>query len=416
MSSGGPSSLPSGHAGSLTASESPEAIQSGIDAGPVGGTPKRWLTQDWQQTLTILLTFLAALALLWLLWQIVTPVLRTLLLFALSGVLAFILAQPVNAVAARIGHRTAAIVAVFLLLGLVVIGGLALLAGPFIGQASALAVDLPRYARELETWASDIERGLAPYGVNASLEGLKARIAISLEEGGGDILGHLVVALADIGGLLVDILLALVISFYLLLDGPRIRRKVLAAVPERHQSKALFLEGQTVRVLGGYLRGQLILALTIGIVAGGGCALIGVPYAVVIGVLAALFELVPMFGPILSAVPALLVALFQPFPMVLWVLLFFVVIQQIENNVLVPRISGHAVGLHPLGALFALLAGFQLAGILGALFAVPIAGVFWVLFAAGYRNAMSPPRRSWVLPSWRQRPKASQPPLADGPR
>jgi predicted PurR-regulated permease PerM len=69
-----------------------------------------------------------------------------------------------------------------------------------------------------------------------------------------------------------------------------------------------------------------------------------------------------MFGPILSAVPALLVALLLPFPTVMWVLLFFVGIQQVENNVLALRISGHAVGLHPLDAMFALLAGFQLAG------------------------------------------------------
>jgi predicted PurR-regulated permease PerM len=77
-----------------------------------------------------------------------------------------------------------------------------------------------------------------------------------------------------------------------------------------------------------------------------------------------------------------------------WVILFFVVIQQVENNVLAPRISGHAVGLHPLGAMFALLAGFQLAGLLGGLFAVPLAGVLWVLLGAAYRNVVvtEPPR------------------------
>jgi predicted PurR-regulated permease PerM len=118
----------------------------------------------------------------------------------------------------------------------------------------------------------------------------------------------------------------------------------------------------------------------------------GLPYAVVLGVLAGLFELVPMFGPILSVIPAVLVALFMPFPTVIWVVLFFLVIQQVENNVLAPRISGHAVGLHPLGAMFALLAGFQLAGLLGGLFAVPLAGVLWVLLGAAYRNVVTEPR------------------------
>ena len=133
------------------------------------------------------------------------------------------------------------------------------------------------------------------------------------------------------------------------------------------------------------------MAVTIGLMAGIGAALLGLQYAVVIGVLAGLFELVPMFGPILSAVPALLVALLQPFPTVLWVLLFFIAIQQFESNILGPRITGHAVGLRPLGALFALLAGFQLAGVLGGLFAVPVAGIVWVLIAAAYRNAVTDP-------------------------
>jgi len=144
--------------------------------------------------------------------------------------------------------------------------------------------------------------------------------------------------------------------------------------------------------------------LLIGVATGLGMAVLGLPYAVVLGVLAGLFELIPMFGPILSAVPAVLVAMFLPFPTVIWVLLFFLVLQQVENNVLAPRISGHAVGLHPLGAMFALLAGFQLVGLLGGLFAVPVAGVVWVLITAGYRNAMAPPPpvRNWALSRWRR--------------
>jgi predicted PurR-regulated permease PerM len=164
------------------------------------------------------------------------------------------------------------------------------------------------------------------------------------------------------------------------------------------------------RVLGGYLRGQLTLALIIGVLAGVGMSLLGLPYAVVLGVLAGLFELVPMFGPILSVVPAVIVALFMPFPTVLWVVLYFLAIQQLENNVLAPRISGHAVGLQPLGAMFALLAGFQLAGLLGGLFAVPLAGVVWVLLGAAYRNVVvEPPPRRPLFPVPRFRRAARQP-------
>jgi predicted PurR-regulated permease PerM len=107
---------------------------------------------------------------------------------------------------------------------------------------------------------------------------------------------------------------------------------------------------------------------------------------------------------VLGAVPALLLALFfQPFPTVLWVGLYFVAIQQIESNVLAPRITGHAVGLHPLAALLALVAGLELAGVLGGLFVVPVVGVASVLVGSVYRRvsygAAEPPlvRRGWRI-------------------
>jgi predicted PurR-regulated permease PerM len=106
-----------------------------------------------------------------------------------------------------------------------------------------------------------------------------------------------------------------------------------------------------------------------------------------------------MIGPVLGAVPAVLLALLLPFPTVIWVILYFVAIQQFENYVLVPRVSGHAVGLHPLAAMMALVAGLELAGIPGALVAVPVAGVLWALGSAVVRRLRYgdaeplPPRR-----------------------
>jgi predicted PurR-regulated permease PerM len=139
-----------------------------------------------------------------------------------------------------------------------------------------------------------------------------------------------------------------------------------------------------VRVLGSYIRGQLTLAVLVGVAAWIGTAALGLPYAVVLGVLAGLFELVPMFGSVLSAVPAIIVGLFMPLPTVVWVVVLFVVIGQVENNILEPRILGDAVGLHPLTAMFALLAGYQVAGPLGAVFAVSLTAVVWLVLGAAY--------------------------------
>lgn len=369
------------------------------------------LERDWRQPLYILLTLLAAMAVVWAVWTfVVTPILRTLLVFLMAALLAFILSRPVDDVAARFGgRRVLGIVAVYLCVLAVIGGGLLALAGPFTTQAAALFTDLPRYAADIQSRTPEVQTQLGRYGIQASVDELKARAAELVQGGGGEVLKRLITTATEIGSLVVDLLLAFVIGFYLLMDGPVIRQRVLDLVPTRHRPKALFVEENVTRVLGGYLRGQLILALTIGVVAGVGLTLLGIPYALVLGVLAGLFELVPMFGPILSAIPALLIAAFLPFPTVLWVLLFFVLIQQVENNVLVPRISGHAVGLHPLGAMFALIAGFQFAGLIGALFAVPVAGVIWVFIAAAYRDqraaARARPRlRGWVLPPLRRVP------------
>jgi predicted PurR-regulated permease PerM len=221
-----------------------------------------------------------------------------------------------------------------------------------------------------------------------------------------------------------------VLSLYLVLDAGRIRAGILALVPAGRREQARYVEDTVVRIAGGYLRGQLLMALSIGVLAGGGAALFGLRYPVVIGVLAGVFELIPMFGPVLGAIPALLLALEHPFPTVLWVALYFVAIQQLESNVLGPRITGHAVGLHPIGALLALLGGFELAGVLGGLFAVPVVGVLWVLGSALYRRlrhgeaAPVTARPGWGIPfgsrsgraAGRPAPAAptTAPPLANG--
>lgn len=383
-------------------------VRNGLDAPADATLPlarRGLLDRDWQKALIVLLTLLAGVAVLWVVWQIVSPILHTLILFALAAVLAFALSGPVDMLSHRLGNRLLAIVAVYLLVAIVVVGGLTLIAGPFVRQATDLAAALPQYANDLQTRAPEVQTTLGQYGIQTDIDQLKAQAVSAIQQGGTDVLKNLVGTVAEVGGMILDIVLALVISLYLLVDGPRFRERSLAIIPPQHRAKAVFLQDNVSRVLGGYLRGQLTLALIIGVLAGVGTALLGLPYAIVLGVLAGLFELVPMFGPILSVVPAVLVALFMPFPTVVWVVLFFLAIQQLENNVLAPRISGHAVGLHPLGAMFALLAGFQLAGLLGGLFAVPLAGVLWVLLGAAYRNVVvdaRPHRPLFPVPRFRR--------------
>jgi predicted PurR-regulated permease PerM len=149
--------------------------------------------------------------------------------------------------------------------------------------------------------------------------------------------------------------------------------------PARQQATVRLLEGAVSHVLGGYIRGQLLLAVIVGVLAGVGCWILHLPYPLLLGVLAFLLELVPMVGILLAAIPAIVVALFQPLPAVLLVLLLFALIYLVESSVLAPRIHGAELGLHPALALVALLIGAEIGHIWGAILAVPIAAIVWVV-------------------------------------
>ena len=359
-----------------------------IDAPDTAALPhgrRVLLGLDWEQPAYFLVTLLGSLGLLWIGGQVLAPLSHTIVLFILAAVLAFTLSSPVGALAARTG-RLPAVVAIYLIAGAVIVGGVLFLAQPVARQASALLASLPSYTRELSGHAGELEGWLRQFGVAASIDDINTRVASGIRESATLVASYLIGSAANVGGALGDATLILVISFFLLLDGQRLLSSVLAVIPGPYHDTARFVGENVVRVLGGYLRGQLITAASTGLVAWIGCALLGLPYALVLGVLAGLFALVPMFGPYLSGAPAILVALFQPFPTVIWVLLFFIVLQQVEGNIVGPRITGDAVGLHPLAALFALLAGFQLWGMLGGLLAVPVAGIIWALVTAAYRR------------------------------
>lgn len=187
----------------------------------------------------------------------------------------------------------------------------------------------------------------------------------------------------------IDIIIILVMSFYFTLDGEHIRSSLMGIFPERYKKPVELFEESLNRVVGNYIRGQLTLAVIIGVLAGVGCAFLGLrSYALIIGVLAFIFETIPMVGPALASIPAILISLLlpDPFPRTFWIIIYFVCIQAVESNILGPRIVGHAVGLHPVASLLALIIGAQLFGAFGALLATPIVAAAWVVIASLYRS------------------------------
>lgn len=301
------------------------------------------------------------------------------LVVLLAIVVAFVLAPVATRLEQQTHRRAPAVVITFLLVVILLIGLLVLVAAPLVTESSRLADQIPQYVAQLQSNAPVTILG---YQVPDALRVQAGDAAGSV---GGAVAAQAVTIVVGLVSGVVDLFLVLVIALYLLLDARRIRTTGLRLIPTHPRERIEGVESEVVRVFGAYLRGQLLLAVIVGVVATISLLVLGVPYALVLGVFAGMAELIPMLGPILGAVPAVLVALFQPFPLVLWVVLAFIVIQQLESNLLVPRISGHAVGLHPLAAMLVLLVGFEVAGIVGALFAVPLAGIVWVFASTALR-------------------------------
>ena len=305
--------------------------------------------------------------------------------------------------------RVAAALATYSFAAALVAAGAFLFLGPLVGQSHSLSGRLPAYFDNLMNGLNSAAAGFgiklpAPDQVRANL-GHSAQG--QLQQLVFQAIGYIQLA----AGILADVALVLLLAFWFMVDGQRVRAAVAQIVPTHHRERFRFVEDTLSTVLGGYIRGQLTMAAIIGVSAGVGCWLLGVQYPIVIGLLAFLFELVPMVGPILAALPAVLISAFQPLPLMLYVVAFFIAMQFVENNILAPRITAGAVGLHPIAAILGLVAGFEVGGIVGALFVLPLLSAGSVIGSASLKAWRGEPvvvkrgEMTFRMPTLRRRPK-----------
>jgi predicted PurR-regulated permease PerM len=187
-------------------------------------------------------------------------------------------------------------------------------------------------------------------------------------------------------------------TFYLIKDRPTLAAAAERSLPAEWRPDARAVASLGLRVFGQWLRGQVILGLTVGIATFAGLMLLSVTvdpvfgrFAIFLAVVAGVFELLPIIGPILSAVPAILLALTAGVQPAVAALLLYVIIQQVENNVLVPKIQGDAVELHPTVVMLALIVGGEIGGLLGAILALPIAAAARDVFRYVFHRVDDPP-------------------------
>lgn len=181
------------------------------------------------------------------------------------------------------------------------------------------------------------------------------------------------------GGLL-NIILAPIIAFYILKDLNAIRTTISDAIPERHRVEGMQIIRKIDCIVGGFLKGQAMVALSVAIISGIALSILGIDYAILLGLLIGVFNIIPYLGPILGGAPAVIIALGTSWQLAVGVIGVLAIIQQLDSVVISPRIMSQQVNLHPSVVIFAILVGGSLFGFIGMLIAIPIAAVGKALY------------------------------------
>ncbi|MEX2534995.1 MAG: AI-2E family transporter [Trueperaceae bacterium] len=300
--------------------------------------------------------------------------------------IAFIL-HPLVAWAERRANRTSGVLLVaFLLLGL--LAGLWFLGIQVAAQLSLFAEELPQLAEVLEELPFITARAIDPgfgttfqqvfQNLNAASRQLIDEVLPSISAFRGGLVESLTVVTS--GGL--QVVIVAVLSIYLLYNFPRYNRTLLQAFPQRYRVAALEVNDKVSYAIGGYIRGQLIIAAGVGLLVGIGLAFLQIPLAAGLGVLAGVGNLIPFVGPILASVPTFLFALTESWVHALAALGVLLLVNIIDGNLLTPLIYARIIALDPVTVLLAILFGSVLFGLWGAVAAVPVA----VLLTLVYRD------------------------------
>jgi predicted PurR-regulated permease PerM len=273
------------------------------------------------------------------------------------------------------------------------VGLVALSAPLLITQAVSLINSAPNYYAQARTYLGNQQNAL----IQGLVDQLPATLPLPTQSSIGDgvelsTIGQAVGYLQWFGWGLFSIVALVLIVYFWILDRDQIMRTTVLMLPTDWRDGARELWDALEEKVGAFVRGQLLLCLSVGVVSLVAFGLIGVPNAVLLAVLAGIFEAVPYIGPIFTAALAIVLTLAQAPDKIIWVIVACVVIQQVENALLVPRIMGRTVGVNAVVTLLAITAFGSLLGIGGAIMAIPLAVVLQVLFERVLSSAQQAPR------------------------
>ncbi len=342
--------------------------------------PPRVVVPRWVQLVLLPLALLA-------LWALARAAGKVLVIFIVAALIALILNPAVAFLQRSRLPRGLAVLTVYLAFFLTLAGIGVLLANPIVHQAQSFTHNSPKLVGEANETLANLQSWLQRHGVHVefikqgktALQTLQDKVvksAGSLASFGGALL-------SETASAIFDLVLIFVLSVYMLIYGERIGRLVRRAMPDGDGTPADDYPTLTQHAVSRYVGGQLLFSVVMGTSTGIALYLFGVlgifpdgsKYAVAFALFYGVMELIPYIGPILGAVPPVLVALLTNPISAVWVVLLFVGMQQLEGHVVAPQIFGHTLRINPLLVIFGLLLGLQLHGVVGALVALPILAI-----------------------------------------
>lgn len=339
----------------------------------------------WLYRLSIALVCAVFLYILFLLKPVWHPVLEVVILsllpFAIGGFIAYLLHPLVEKLHKAGIHRGIAIMLIYIFF----FGGLgyALYKGTpiIIHQLKDLSENAPMFTSQYQKWLHYIQSKTStwPDGIQSQLddriEGMEAWLT--------GLVAALIAILLKLMNSLLIVAIVPFVSFYLLKDITKVKKFFWELTPVRWRESALRFSRDVDESLGGYIRGQLFVCLVIGGLSAAVLWFMGMKYPLILGVIMGITNVIPYFGPIIGAVPAILVASTISLKMILYVVILVLVLQFLEGNILSPLIVGKSLHMHPLFIMGALIIGGEVGGILGMIVAVPVLAVLKVAFIHG---------------------------------
>lgn len=333
--------------------------------------------------------------LVWLFIQMAGSVRIIWLPLAFGAGLVFLLNPLVNYFAERRIPRVIGTFLAFFLFIALIVAAFSLLVPTITAQSTAFASSLPDTYGAILTWVADIgERFNIDFGDALTQDAISEWLAdpdnqATIQEllgGFGSLGGRLVRGVAE--GLAV-LVLAPLLAIYMLIDLNRTKALAVELTPPQHREEAIFVAGQVTTALGSFVRGQLLVAFIVGVASSLGLWLLGIPFWLIIGIVAGVLNLVPFAGPVVGGALAALVALLDgSVGKALAAIAVFTLIQQVDNHVITPLVQRTRVKLSPMVIVLALIIGGSLAGLLGVLVAVPFAAAVRIFAGHLWRTRM----------------------------